>query len=72
MPKKYTPEFRDRAVHLVYDRQALEGAPFRVDPRRGTPARRRNRDTSDLMQPARCRRANLVAFPCQTLHSGLN
>lgn len=27
MPKKYTPEFRDRAVRLVYDRQALEGGP---------------------------------------------
>lgn len=27
MPKKFTPEFRDRAVRLVFDRQAAEGGP---------------------------------------------
>src|SRR5699024_3251356 len=27
MPKKFSPELRDRAVRMVYDRQALEGDP---------------------------------------------
>ena len=27
MPKKFSPELRDRAVRMVYDRQALEGGP---------------------------------------------
>ncbi|MGW9551466.1 hypothetical protein ACWG8W_10500 [Citricoccus zhacaiensis] len=27
MPKKFTPEFRDRAVRMVLDRQAAEGGP---------------------------------------------
>lgn len=27
MPKKFSPEVRDRAVRMVYDRQALEGGP---------------------------------------------
>ena len=27
MPKKFSPEFRDRAVRMVYDRQALQGGP---------------------------------------------
>ena len=25
MPKKFTPEFRERAVRMVFDRQATEG-----------------------------------------------
>ena len=27
MPKKFTPEFRDRAVRMVFDRQAADGGP---------------------------------------------
>jgi|SRR5699024_4041876 len=27
MPKKFTPEFRERAVRMVFDRQASEGGP---------------------------------------------
>lgn len=27
MPKKFSPELRDRAVRMVYDRQAREGGP---------------------------------------------
>lgn len=27
MPKKFSPELRDRVVRMVYDRQALEGGP---------------------------------------------
>lgn len=27
MPKKFTPELRDRAVRMVYERQAREGGP---------------------------------------------
>lgn len=27
MPKKFSPELRDRAVRMVYARQALEGGP---------------------------------------------
>ena len=27
MPKKVTPEFRDRAVRMVFDRQAADGGP---------------------------------------------
>ena len=27
MPKKFSPELRDRAVRMVYDRHALEGGP---------------------------------------------
>ena len=27
MPKKFTPEFRDRAVRMVLDRQTAEGGP---------------------------------------------
>ena len=27
MSKKFSPELRDRAVRMVYDRQALEGGP---------------------------------------------
>lgn len=27
MPKKFSPELRDRAVRMVHDRQALEGGP---------------------------------------------
>ncbi len=27
MPKKFSPELRDRAVRLVYERQAREGGP---------------------------------------------
>lgn len=27
MPKKFSPEFRDRAVRMVFDRQAAEGGP---------------------------------------------
>ena len=27
MPKKFTPEFRERAVRMVFDRQATEGGP---------------------------------------------
>ena len=27
MPKKFTPEFRERAVRMVFDRQAAEGGP---------------------------------------------
>lgn len=27
MPKKFSPELRDRAVRMVYDRVALEGGP---------------------------------------------
>ncbi|MGW9552749.1 transposase [Citricoccus zhacaiensis] len=27
MPKKFTPEFRDRAVRMVLDRQAADGGP---------------------------------------------
>lgn len=30
MPKKFTPEFRDRAVRMVFDRQAAEGGPRAV------------------------------------------
>lgn len=27
MPKKFSPELRDRAVRMVYDRHTLEGGP---------------------------------------------
>ncbi|KFC52014.1 transposase, partial [Micrococcus luteus] len=27
MPKKYTPELRERAVRMVFERQAVEGGP---------------------------------------------
>ena len=27
MAKKFTPEFRDRAVRMVFDRQATKGGP---------------------------------------------
>ncbi|MCY1683856.1 transposase [Kocuria sp. SL71] len=27
MPKKFTPEFRERAVRMVFERQAAEGGP---------------------------------------------
>ena len=27
MPKKFSPELRDRAVRMVYERQAREGGP---------------------------------------------
>ena len=30
MPKKFTPEFRERAVRMVFDRQAAEGGPRAV------------------------------------------
>lgn len=37
MPKKFSPELRDRAVRMVYDRQAREGGPRAVSIRAVAP-----------------------------------
>ena len=58
MPKKFSPELRDRAVRMVDDRQALEGGPRSESIRaRRAPTRRWHGDAEDLVQPIRASRA---------------
>ena len=61
MPKKFSPELRDRAVRMVYDRHAREGGPRAASIRAVAPQLGVGEgDPADLVQPVRPHRTGLL------------